>query len=92
VAITVGDLESVLKTTHLHDLTDILDQYYSHHRTASGTVAFGRMAYANIPLLKDAERGRDIVCERFKRFNEDLIANIFAPERGHDRSDPQSVA
>ena len=92
VAITVGDLESVLPTTHLHDLSDILDEYYSHNRAVDGTVAFGRMAYANIPLLKDAERGRDIVRERFKQFNEDLIANIFPPEHGHDRSDPQSVA
>lgn len=90
LAITVRDLESLLPMTHLHDLSDILDEYYRHNRTADGMIAFGRMSYAKIPLLRNAARGRDIVRERFEQFNEEMIANIFPPGKGNDHSDPRS--
>jgi hypothetical protein len=80
-AVTVGDLESVFPSTHEHDLSDILDEYYRCKRTTDGSIAFGRLAYADIPLLRNAERGRDIVRERFNQFNDELIANVFPPEQ-----------
>jgi hypothetical protein len=82
MAVTLRDLESVLPMTHLHDLSDILDEYYHHNRAADGQIAFSRMAYANIPMLRNAERGYDVLRDRFNQFNEDLIANIFPPVTG----------
>ena len=78
-AITISDLESILPYTHLHDLTDIIDEYYRCNRTADGAVAFGRFAHANIPLLRDTPRGKDVVRERFGQFCDDLINNTFPP-------------
>jgi hypothetical protein len=78
--ITVADLEGMLPCTHAHDVADILDDYYHCNRTASGEIAFGRLADAHIPLLRDVQRGRDLVRERFSRFNDDLISNIFPAE------------
>jgi hypothetical protein len=86
IAITVRDIESILPMTHAHDLSDILDDYYRRNRTADGMPTFGRMVYANIPILRNVERGHDIVRERWKRFNEELIANIFpATQPDHPR-------
>ena len=51
-AVTVGDLESVLPSTHERDLSDILDEYYRCNRTTEGAIAFGRLACADIPLLR----------------------------------------
>jgi hypothetical protein len=48
-AITVSDLESVLPSTHLRDLSEILDEYHRCNRTTGGGVALGRLAYADIP-------------------------------------------
>jgi hypothetical protein len=79
-AITVADLEGVLPCTHAHGVADIFDEYYRCNRTASGGVVFGRLADANIPLLRDIERGPDVLRERFGRFNDDLINDIFPPE------------
>lgn len=79
-AITVADLEGILPCTHVHGVADILDEYYRCNRTASGGVVFGRLADANIPLLKNIERGPDILRERFSQFNDELINNVFPPE------------
>lgn len=79
-AITVADLEGILPCTQAHGVAEILEEYYRCNRTASGDITFGRLADANIPLLRNVERGRDIVRERFARFNDDLIKNIFPPE------------
>ena len=72
-AITVADLEGILPCTQAHGVAEILEEYYRCNRTASGDITFGRLADANIPLLRNVERGRDIVRERFARFNDDLI-------------------
>jgi hypothetical protein len=76
-AITLADLESVLPYTHHHDLTEIIDDYHRNNRTAAGTMALGRFAYSNIPLLRNKARGRDIVHDRFAQFHDDLISNVF---------------
>jgi len=78
-AITVSDFESVLTRTHKHKLTDIIEDYYRHNRTNDGTVAFGRFAYSNVPLLKETPPGIDIVRKRFSQFHDELIANVFPP-------------
>jgi hypothetical protein len=79
-AITISDLEAVLPYTHRHDLADIIDEYYRCNRNADGSVAFGRFAYSNIPLLRNTPRGTDVVRERFTQFGEDLINNTFPPK------------
>ena len=78
-AITISDLENILPYTHRHALADIFDEYYRCNRLADGTGALGRFAYANVPLLRDTPRGRDVVRERFKQFHNDLISNTFPP-------------
>jgi hypothetical protein len=86
-SVTMSDLESILPYTHRHDLTDIIDEYYRCNRTNDGGVAFGRFAYANVPLLRDTPRGRDVVRERFRRFYDDLISNTFPSNITEKQSD-----
>jgi hypothetical protein len=85
-AITISDLESIFPHTDQHDLTDIIDDYYRHNKTPKGTMAFGSFRYANIPMLKDEPRGKDLVDERFKRFSDDLISNTFEQRDSDSRT------
>jgi hypothetical protein len=76
-AITISDLENILPYSHEHGIGDIMDDYYKHNRTPTGTLAFGSFSYANIPLLRRASRGKDVVLERFHQFNSDLERRTF---------------
>ncbi len=76
-AISMRDLEDILPHTKRHNVTEIFDEYHRHNRVSGGSLAFGNFRYANVPMLLGDPKGKDLVEERFKQFEEDFISNLF---------------
>lgn len=68
----ISDVENLLGYLKSFKLSDIFESYHSENRAM-----LTPLSSSKVPLLKDAEPGRNIVREKFSKFADDMTMDLF---------------